>query len=221
MALFLAVHARYKDVQLGLFKNGNLIESASDESKKISKNFLILLEGMLKNSRHTFEDLAFVAAHQGPAPFTTLRVCLTTVNGLAFATGVPLIGVNGLQELVVQHKRADSVTVALLNAFSQEVYYGIDDPFKQSTSFGYAPAEPFLKELSERFTDNIAFVGNGLDLYDQVIKQSFGDRARLVSSDIVSLEAVAGKALELWKTKETVHQLMPIYLKEYALAAKA
>ena len=69
---------------------------------------------MLKNSRLTFRRFAFVAAHQGPAPFTTLRVCLTTVNGFAFATGVPLIGVNGLQELIVQHKRADSITVALL-----------------------------------------------------------------------------------------------------------
>ncbi len=50
--------------------------------------------------RLRFLDLAFIAAHQGPAPFTTLRVCLTTVNGFAFATGMPLIGINGLQELV-------------------------------------------------------------------------------------------------------------------------
>ena len=55
---------------------------------------------MLKQHALTFSGLAFIAAHQGPAPFTTLRVCLTTVNGFAFATQVPLIGVNGLKELV-------------------------------------------------------------------------------------------------------------------------
>ncbi len=220
MALFLAVHARYKDVQLGLFKDERLIELASDESKKISKNFISLLDGMLKKHALTFSSLAFIAAHQGPAPFTTLRVCLTTVNGFAFATGVPLIGINGLQELVDHHKRADSVTVVLLNAFSKEVYYGIDDPFNRSTMFGYAPAEAFIKELAQKYQTALTFVGNGIELYDQSIKETFGDRAHFLSSEIVSLETIAQASLEKWRKAETHNQLMPIYLKDYSLPVR-
>lgn len=220
MALFLAVHARYKDVQLGLFKDENLIELASDESKKISKNFISLLDSMLKKHALTFSSLAFIAAHQGPAPFTTLRVCLTTVNGFAFATGVPLIGVNGLKELVDEHKRADAITVALLNAFSQEVYYGIDDPFNRITSYGYAPAEAFIKELAQKYQSDLSFVGNGIELYEQSLQQAFGDRARFLSPDIVSLETIAQASLEKWKRDETDHQLMPIYLKDYSTPAR-
>ena len=224
MALFLAVHARYKDVQLGIFKENNLIESAADESKKISKNFLGLLDDMLKKHHLRFNDLAFIAAHQGPAPFTTLRVCIATVNGFAFATGVPLIGVNGLEELIERHKSDTMVTVALLNAFSHEVYYAIHDPAVNETTFGYAPAINFLEGLAKSSANPFAFVGNGIDLYDESIKQIMGNRAHFVSSEIVSLEQVAQKALTKWDSKDNKDRhshLMPIYLKEYALPSRA
>ena len=214
MALFLAVHARYKDVQLGLFKNGILIEVVADESKKISKNFIGLLDAVLKRNKLVFSDLTFIAAHQGPAPFTTLRVCLTTVNGFAFATDIPLVGINGLQELLEDHKQIDRITIALLNAFGQEVYYGIDDPFERYTAFGYAPAETFIKELAQRYKSDVAFVGNGLELFDQSIHTHFGKRAHFLGTDIVSLETIARVSLQKWERDEIHNQLMPIYLKE-------
>jgi len=216
MALFLAVHARYKDVQLGLFKEGILLELASDESKKISRNFISLLDEMLKKHKLVFSDLAFIAAHQGPAPFTTVRVCLTTVNGFAFATGMPLIGVNGLQELLENYRQDSRVTVALLNAFSQEVYYGIDDPFDKTTTYGYAQAETFITELSQKYSTPLAFVGNGIELYEGIIKNSLNGRADLLSADIVTLETIAKKALEKWYNNEIENQLMPLYLKDYS-----
>lgn len=220
MALFLAVHARYKDAQLGLFKGENLIELAADESKKISRNFIVLVDEMLKKNGLAFSDLTFIAAHQGPAPFTTLRVCITTVNGFAFATGIPLIGINGLQELVESNKQKDGITVALLNAFGQEIYYGIDDPFNKSTTFGYAPAEIFIKELAQRYQTPLTFVGNGLELYGDAIKLSLGNRAHFLSTDIVSLETIARSALGKWQRDETHQQLMPIYLKDYSTSIR-
>ena len=82
MAVFLTIHARYNDVQMGIFRDGNLIELASDESKKVSKNFIVLLDHLLKNNKLSLSDLSFIAAHQGPAPFTTLRVTLASVMDL-------------------------------------------------------------------------------------------------------------------------------------------
>lgn len=220
MALFLAVHARYKDVQLGLFKDGTLIDVASDESKKISKNFISMVDHMLKKNRLTFAQLMFIAAHQGPAPFTTLRVCLTTVNGFAFATGIPLIGVNGLQELVEHYKQHNQITIALLNAFSNDVYYGIDDPFNKQTFYGYAAAESLIKELATKYGSACFFVGNGNSMYKNTILAAFGDRAHFLNDDIISIESIAKKAIEKWRLKQTHSQLMPIYLKEYSTPTK-
>ncbi len=221
MAVFLTIHARYNDVQMGIFRDGNLIELASDESKKVSKNFIVLLDRLLKNNKLALSDLSFIAAHLGPAPFTTLRVTLASVNGFAFATGIPLVGINGIEAFVEAHKNTRRVTVALLNAFCHEIYYGIDDPTTHTTTYGYAPADLFIKELAQTYEDEVTFIGNGIELYKEQIATEFGSRALYVDEPLVSLETLAQHALKKYEQKETNTHLMPLYLKKYAAPSRA
>ena len=220
MALYLTVHARYKDVQWGLFDEDKLLVSASDESKKVSKYFIELLSKMLKKRKLSLKDLSFIAVHQGPAPFTTLRVCLSTVNGIGFATGLPLIGVNGLDALLDEYTSSESppgVTVALLNAFSHDVYYAVFDPHTTIRSLGYAQGEKFLHQLKSQYTEPLTFPGNACSMYQDSIDKLFGPQAHILSVDMVSLERIALNALNKWKNNETDEQIMPIYLKEYSI----
>ncbi len=214
MAVFLTVHARYKDVQLGLFRGENLIDEASDESKKISKNFILLLDHLLSKNKLSFPDLSFIAAHQGPAPFTTLRVTIASVNGFAFATGVPLIGINGLEALIEERKDTETVTVVLLNAFCQELYYAIAEP-SVPIQYGYENADKLIHELAHRFT-KVRFLGNGSEMYRHEIETLYGDRATILPIDLVSLQTVAKNAMKSWLEKKTHTQLMPVYLKGYS-----
>ncbi len=223
MALFLTMHARYKDVQWGLFDEDKLLVSAADESKKVSKQFIELLHKMLKKRKLSLSDLSFIAVHQGPAPFTTLRVCLSTVNGIGFATGLPLIGVNGLDALLDEYTRSSEpqteVTIALLNAFGNDVYYAVFDPATNIRSLGYAPGEKFLLTLKEQYTQPIRFLGNACSLYQNSITELFGPDVAVLPVDMVSLERIAHNALNKWKNKETDQQIMPIYLKDYTVQA--
>jgi tRNA threonylcarbamoyladenosine biosynthesis protein TsaB len=218
MALFLTVHARYQDVQWGLFDGNKRIVSTADESKKISKHFIEKLDKMLTKHNFSLADLSFIAVHQGPAPFTTLRVCLSTVNGIGFASGLPLVGINGLEALLDEHVRAQDqqVTVVLLNAFSHDVYYAVYDPKTTVRSLGYAPGEKFLTLLKEQYQEPIAFLGNACPLYEKSITHLFGTSAHVEAVDMVSLEQIAQKALVKWVDKDITHQIMPIYLKEYS-----
>lgn len=213
MAVFLTIHARYKDVQWGLFRDDLLIDAAADESKKISKYFIDQLDRLLAKNKLEFSELSFIAAHQGPAPFTTLRVCLATVNGFAFATGIPLIGINGLEAFIEKHTSPSQITVVLLNAFSQEVYYALHDPTANTIFYGYAPAEAYLKEISTKYAGPITFLGNGSTLWKDSIQNLFGDRASFEPEELVSIETIGQKALTRWQKKETSTQLMPVYLK--------
>ncbi len=213
MAVFLTIHARYKDVQWGIFRDTNLIESGADDSKKVSKNFLIMLDKLLKKHTFVLSDLSFIAAHVGPAPFTTLRVCLTTINGFAFATGIPLVGVNGLEALVDEHKHPHHVTIVLLNAFCHEVYYGIHDPGASNIMYGNAPAESFITRLAQDYAGTVTFLGNGVDMHRQIIEYAFGTRAQVMAQDLVSLTSIAHKAFDAWNLNEIGQQLMPVYLK--------
>ncbi len=222
MALFLAVHARYKDVQWGLFDEDTLLISAADESKKVSKHFIEKLHKMLRKRKLSLSDLSFIAVHQGPAPFTTLRVCLSTVNGIGFATGLPLVGVNGLDALLDEytHRNESHITVALLNAFSHDVYYAVFDPETNIRSLGYAPGDQFLRDLKQQYSQPLTFLGNASVMYQDTIDELFGPQASMLSVDMVSLERIAQNALDKWNRKETSEQIMPIYLKEYSIPTR-
>src|SRR5581483_212122 len=101
MATFLTIHTGYQNVELGLFQEKRCIARAREQNKRISKYFLSFLQELLSAHNVLIEDLTFIAANQGPAPFTTLRVMLASINGLSFATNIPLVGVDCLYAFVL------------------------------------------------------------------------------------------------------------------------
>jgi tRNA threonylcarbamoyladenosine biosynthesis protein TsaB len=220
MPTFLIIHTRYNYVHIGLYNNQTLLDSIEEENKRISKNFLLLIQELLQKYNLNIYNLDFIAAHQGPAPFTTLRVVLASVNGLAFATQVPLIGVDGLNAFTHDYKHDKcNTTIALLNAFCDDIYYGILNHETKSFHKGYAHSQRFLQEMSDIITDNILFIGNGSDMHINLIKECFKSRAYFIepNPEMVDLSSVAQAALELYKNKNNiVSQLMPLYLKEHA-----
>lgn len=213
MALYLVIHARFNDAQWGIFRDGNLIAQTGDSSKKFSKNALPLLEDLLNRHKTSLPDLSFIAAHQGPAPFTTLRVCLSLINGIAFSTNIPLIGVNGLETFLEDYKQPDHPTIVLLNAFSKEVYYAFHDPITGTTEYGCAESASYIEMIARDYSSPLTFLGNGAEMYRELIEKNCCDRSTILPHDLVSLESIAHKAYAQWKKQETEHQLLPLYLK--------
>ena len=74
----------------------------------------------------TLDDVQLLAVGLGPGAFTGLRVGLATMQGLAFATGLPIVGVSGLDALAVAAYRAvadhERVIGVWLDAGRQEVF---------------------------------------------------------------------------------------------------
>jgi tRNA threonylcarbamoyladenosine biosynthesis protein TsaB len=92
----------------------------------------------------TLDDVQLLAVGLGPGAFTGLRVGLATMQGLAFATGVAIVGVSGLDALAVAARPAvadrDSVIGVWLDAGRQEVFaarYRVD----ASAPFGVTAIE--------------------------------------------------------------------------------
>jgi tRNA threonylcarbamoyladenosine biosynthesis protein TsaB len=217
MTLFIAVHTRYSDVQLGLFKNNLLIHRAQESSKKVSHTILFMIQELLTQQALELHDLDFIAANQGPAPFTTLRVALSSVNGLAFATHLPLIGVNCLYTFLQETANTYTGTgtiIVLLNAFCQDVYYGILDADKK-ISIGVSSIHTLLDKLALE-PGSLYLVGNGVDLYRSLICEKLGAKA-IIPTELplnTSLEAIGYQALNKWHTQQDREkQLMPCYIK--------
>ena len=179
MTKFLAFQHTHGGIEAALFQDRELLEKIFEDKKRSSKYFVSMIESLLKKCNCELGDLSFMAANQGPGPFTTLRVVIASANGLAFSCNKPLIGIDGLDAFLQEyHNETCPVTVALLDAYSKDVYFGIDYLQNPDYEKGYKNIDLFLSDLKHSFkSDKIRFIGNGVLKYREQITDAFADRA--------------------------------------------
>lgn len=214
---YLAIQATYEQLQIGLFKDNQLIDQIYEDKKKASTTILLHIDQLLKQNELGAKNLAFIAVNQGPAPFTSLRVVIATVNGISFATGLPLVGVDGLEVFIQEHTDpAWPSTVALLNAFNNDVYFAIQQQEK-SLQKGCSNIETFLEPLKKVFSGKaVRFIGNGAELFKDLIATYFHNNAFFPEPipEFPSLYRIGLAGLQSWQNKENItKQLLPLYLK--------
>lgn len=190
---------------------------ASIDKKVSSKSFIALFEMLLNEASISLTDLSFIVVNRGPAPFTSLRVVLAAAAGLHAATHIPLVGVDGLSTFLHEHTdHADPITVALLNAYSNDVYYAFHHETHLNT--GYNNIKPLLDELKTRFpVQPIRFIGEGATLYQENIVTLFHEQAGmpLEMPEYLSLDALAAQGYAQWlQQKSGSSHLLPLYLKQ-------
>lgn len=222
MQYFLSIQNTYTQVEMALFQDGQLINWVTEDKLRASKNFVLLIAGLLQEHQIKFSDLAFLAVNQGPGPFTTLRVVIASVNGLSYATKIPLVGIDALDALIYEHQNnVHPNTIALLNAFNQDVYFGISNPELTGVKKGYKNIGILLQELDAAFPDkSIRFIGNGAELYSKEILGTFGARAYIPNPmpQTASIQQIGVMGLSQWEKQENVLQeLYPLYLKQVTI----
>ena len=212
----LILQSDYNNVSVSLCENGSIVETSTDTKHKASQNLVSQMNNLLNNHTIAWSDIQFIGLNQGPAPFTTLRVIITTANGLNFAHKLPLVGIDGIKTFLHEQQHSTPVTVVLLNAFAKDLYYGIKVDNK-IISTGWENHQILFDSLTKEYpTTQITFAGNGITLFEKEIKETFGEYAQIPESfpDYCSIQAVVDQAFTQWEQKENVHDmLLPLYLK--------
>jgi len=224
MNRFIALQHTYEEIQIGLFEENNMLQMATDTKKRASQTIVALVEKLLQANDTSFDNLLFVAANQGPGPFTTLRVVIASANGLAFATKKPMIGIDGLDALLDEHQdKTANTNVALLNAYSGDVYFGIETENKANRRKGYQNIASLLTDLKSEFPQPIRFIGQAVDLYKKEIQKDFGAHA-LIAKNLphhCSIKQIGLMAWNSWQRQEKLtKQLLPLYLKSVIVHKK-
>lgn len=219
MAIFLAAHTTYSEIILGLYNNYICLDKIHESNKLSSKNFILILDILLKRNNINLSELDFIAVNQGPGPFTTLRVSLASVNGLGFAAKIVLVGVDGLEAFLQQEKDNNYFyTIALLNAFGNDVYIGIYNSKVNNIIYkGCKNINLFLEEFSKN-KQATKIVGNGAILHESAIKNSLENYVYIPENnpEVCSLDFIAKLALDNWQqNNDPVYKLLPLYLKDY------
>ena len=98
-------------------------EGAHRESRSHTASLPVLVERVLGEAGLALEDVEGIAVSIGPGSFTGLRIGLALAKGLAFAGGLPLVGVPTLEALAWVADAAPGTSVcAALDARKREVY---------------------------------------------------------------------------------------------------
>jgi len=153
----------------------------------------------------------------GPGSFTGLRVGIATVKGFALGFKKPVAGIPTL-DAFVQGIISQGVPYAkyritpIMDAKMDEVYTAsYENDGRRLTS--YLSIKP--AELLDKLGDHI-FVGNGVKIYSNLIKEKLGNRAHFISPNPDSPRGSWVAALALKRLKEgdsdNIDSLEPIYL---------
>jgi len=166
--IFLALQNTNDHIEIGIFEQNKCLGFAHIEKKNASKDFLVILERLLKEVNIPLSALEFCLINQGPSPFTLLRTTLSYANGLHAALQIPLAGISNF--LVVgsqnQAELANYNILILQNAFMKQLYYYYNTGNKNEPIIGCDYPEKIQSLIIADKKMPLIVIGNGYLIYE-------------------------------------------------------
>ena len=185
-----------------------------NHKKTHSQKIMTMIEQILSELELTVQDIDIFAAAIGPGSFTGLRIGVATVKALAHATGKPVVSVGTLEALAYNVPYAEHIIVPIMDARRDNVFtasYIWDEGFKEIGEPEAISIDECLESCGE-FLDTI-FVGDGVKVHRDYIKEKLGDNMGVLNSRASS---VAALALDKAKSGETQSylEMKPYYIRK-------
>jgi len=181
-----------------------------------SRHLMRTIFKALEASELPLEQIGGFAATRGPGSFTGLRIGISTVKGLAYATGKPLAGISSLEALAHVGEMARRVC-AVIDARKNEVYYAVYRTGKRGLVEEAAPCVG-PPESIPRSDERTLFVGDGAKLYEDVIRRHHQDNAIIATEEVCGIRASAVARLAAVRFKmghaDPVDAMAPLYIRK-------
>ncbi len=190
---------------------GVLAEARVTTGAGHSRWLLPALDAVLRGLGLAAAELDAFAVTTGPGSFTGLRIGLSSVQGLALASGRPCVGLCALDMLALAAAGSSPSIVTLMDAFRGEVYWAVYDGAGARLSGPHVgPLEQALAEAPA----GAAFVGDAVATLRRRIAD--GVAGALFPEVELHLGATLGRAaLGRLAAGDTVtaSELRPLYLR--------
>jgi tRNA threonylcarbamoyladenosine biosynthesis protein TsaB len=158
-------------------KSGLVAETKLNVKTTHSERLMTAVHQALTQSELVLDDIDAFAAASGPGSFTGLRIGLSTVKGLSYATGKPMVLVPTLEAFAWNFPYSIYPVCLMLDARRSEVYAAV---------FQWGPAgfERVMEDVSIRPADllsglkgTVLFAGEGVKIYRDEITVVMKERA--------------------------------------------
>lgn len=197
-------------------REGLIAEYVLNVEATYAERLMPAVDRILQDARITISEVEGLAVSIGPGSFTGLRIGLSTVKGLALATGKSLVGVPTLQALAWSLPYCRYPICPLLDARKKEVYCALFEHRGAELMRLMEDAALVPEALVERISQPTLFVGDGWRVYGTFLREALGGLAiSPPASRGASPAAVAdlGRRRLLRGEKDSVEALVPRYIR--------
>ena len=214
--LTLAFESSAKAASVALVRDGKLISQYSQCSGLThSRTLLPMAEDMLKNAEFGLDKVDVFAVAYGPGSFTGIRIGVSTVKGLAWATEKPCVGVSTLEAMAWHGLAAGGYICPVMDARRSQVYNGLfkiegEKPIRLCED--RAIALPLLGDELKKLDAPVFLVGDGAELTAAYLKEQ--GLPYVLAPDNLRWQSAWGVAMAAMdKTPGNADELLPVYLR--------
>jgi tRNA threonylcarbamoyladenosine biosynthesis protein TsaB len=206
-----------KECSMALMDNQNPVcEEMWATRQTHSKRIMDMVAAIMDRSGLQVDELDGFIAARGPGSFTGLRIGISTVKGLAYASGKPCAGVSSLDGIAYQFSFSSLPVCVMMDAQRGEVYnatYYFKEGrlVKKSTERAIGPVK-----VVENLKEDTLFAGSGAVAYKDIIKSELNKAASFVPlfQNKVRASALAESFFRESSTFDGNTSLVPEYLRK-------
>ena len=211
----LSIDTASEVASVGLSRQGSLVAEITWRCRRNhTVELLPTIDKLFTQAGATREDLTAVFVCVGPGMYTGLRVGVSTAKGLAYALGVPLVGVGRLELDAYGHAAFPGPIIAVHRAGRGELawasYWG--GPWRELTPPRLSQPEDLVRRVRRR----TLFVGEIDDALAARLRDAGEDRAVIASPAASTRRAAALAELAFARLAAGLRDdpalLRPIYL---------
>ena len=218
----LAADTATRSCSVALIDNSNLLcEQTLISGQTHSRHLMEMIKKGLDLAGLKMNDIDGFAVTKGPGTFTGLRIGISSIKGLATASGKPVAGISSLAALAAQSSFSGHVCT-MIDARRGEVYsarYSVSASGFNCSIVKQESAETVMtpEQTVSDIDGHALFIGNGAFLYQQKIKGILGRLAIFPSflQNTIQASTIARLGMEQLQKKYSTepHPLVPSYIR--------
>ena len=197
---------------------GLIAETRLNVKTTHSERLMTAVNNTLVQSELTLADIDVFAVAAGPGSFTGLRIGLSTVKGLSYATGKPVVTVPTLEAFAWNFPYCSYPLCLMLDARRSEVYATVYRWEENSFSTVLECISIRPETLLETLQGRVLFAGEGVLVYREKVLAIMKERAVIAPMDKMVPSPANVAMLGMAKAKrgefEEISQAVPVYVRK-------
>ena len=214
--LTLAFESSAKAASVALCEGEKLLaQSSQNLGLTHSRTLLPMAEAMLKNADVSLDQVDLFAVAHGPGSFTGIRIGVSTVKGLSWASEKPCVGVSTLEALAWNGIAAGGLLCPVMDARRSQVYnalFSVSDGKPVRLCGDRAISLEDLAAELEAKKEVPLLLGDGAGLTAEYLASR--DLPYRLAPEIIRWQSAWGVAMAAMDQKPVSSQeLLPVYLR--------